>query len=74
MNIQDTVVAIKALTRVANLTFSQNLSLNVVVDLPGDEASHRHQLTHNNRYTKQTYEVHVNICNYVYQLIIKLHI
>jgi len=51
------VVAIKALTRVADLSFSQNLSLNVTVDLPSDGVNHQHRITDENRYLKQTYEV-----------------
>ena len=51
------MVAIKALTRVASLSFSQNLSMNVTVDLPSDGVNHQHHITHKNRYMKQTYEV-----------------
>ena len=58
MYTQDSVVAIKALTRVAGLSFSKNLSMNVTVDLPSDGLSHHHQITHENRHMKQTYEVH----------------
>ena len=54
------MVAIRALTRVASLSFSQNLSLNVTVDLPSDGVTHQHQLIHENRYMKQTYEVCAN--------------
>ena len=52
------MVAIKALTRVASLSFSQNLSLSVTVDLPSDGVNHQHQVVDKNRYMKQTYEVH----------------
>ena len=54
------MVAIRALTRVASLSFSKNLSLSVAVDLPSDPVTHQHQLTHENRYMKQTYEVCAN--------------
>lgn len=63
------MVAIKALTRVASLSFSQNLSLNVTVDLPSDGVNHQHQIMQKNRYMKQTYEVdhvadgHANFIN-----------
>ena len=62
---QDTLVTIRALTSMANLSFSQNVSLNEVLDLPGDNASHHDQLTHNNRYTKQVYEVHADTVSYI---------
>ena len=55
------MVAIRALTRVASLSFSQNLSLNVTVDLPSDGVTHQHQIVHKSRYMKQTYEVYVDI-------------
>ena len=51
------MVAIKALTRVARLSFSQNLSMSVTVDLPSDGVNHQHQIVHKNRYMKQTYAV-----------------
>ena len=57
------MVAIRALTRVASLSFSRDLSLNVTVDLPSDGVSHYHQIIHKNRYMKQTYEVHYTTDN-----------
>ena len=66
------MVAIRALTSVASLSFSQKLSLNVVVDIPSDAANHQHQITGDNRYMKQTYEVNTEI-TYDYLFIPELH-
>ena len=63
------MVAIRALTRVASLSFSRDLSLNVTVDLPSDEVSHHHQIIHKNRYMKQTYEVYYTTDNVANKLI-----
>ena len=65
-------MAIRALTSVASLSFSQNLSLNVVVDMPSDAANHQHQITSDNRYMKQTYEVNTVITS-DYQFIPELY-
>ena len=62
------MVAIRALTRVASLSFSQDLSLNVTVDLPSDGVSH-HQIIHKNRHMKQTYEVHYTTDNVTFYLL-----
>ena len=63
------MVAIRALTRVASLSFSRDLSLNVTVDLPSDGVSRHHQIIQKNRYTKQTYEVHYTTDNIMLYLL-----
>ena len=54
---QDSVVVINALTRMANLTFNQTLSMNITVNLPTSGISHQHHITSENRILKHTYEV-----------------
>jgi len=50
-------VAITALTRAASLSFTQNLSLNITVDLSSDGTNYQYHINYKNRHLKQTYEV-----------------